>query len=282
VTSWASTTQSGAPAATKRKRKSGRASKPSCDPARQQAELELERERREGKRAGAGALLSVGCWLGALVATNAAGVGASTAAHPGGGLGQIQPVNRAHELLAVHHSGADQALAAGLRCAGLLLSAAVGVYLCRLIQARAAERARRLPLLAVGGALLVSVSTLLGALALHHVATEFAASGARTTARATRLMDGSGTLELAAVADLVSRVVLATWVALSSLGMMRVGLLDRFLAYWGFAACGALVLALPVGDAMFIAWLGSIGILALGYWPGGRPEAWRRISQQSN
>jgi hypothetical protein len=266
----------------KQKRKSGRGRRPAVAPLRRQAELELERERRDGKRAGAGALLSVGCWLGALVATNAAGIAASTAAHPGGGLGQIQPVNRAHELLAVHRSGADQALAAGLRCAGLLLSAAVGVYLCRLIQTRAAERAGRLRLLAVGGALLVCASTLLGAVALEHVATEFAASGARTTARATRLMNGSGTLELAAVADLISRVVLAAWVAVSSLQMMRVRLLDRFLAYWGFATGGALVLALPVGDAMFIAWLGSIGILALGYWPGGRPEAWRRISPQSS
>jgi hypothetical protein len=274
----------GAPATANRKRKSG--ARRRATPGRRRAELalelELERERREGKLAGTGALLSVGCWLGALVATNAAGVGASTVAHAGGGFGQALPVNRALELLALHRSGADQALAAGLRCAGLLLSAAVGVYLCRLIRTRAAERARRLRVLALAGALLVCASTLLGAVALHHIATEFAASGARTTARATRLMDGSGTLELAAVVDLVSRVVLATWVALTSLGMMRVGLLDRFLAYWGFGACGALVLALPVGDAMFIAWLGSIGILALGYWPGGRPEAWRRISLQSN
>ena len=57
--------------------------------------------------------------------------------------------------------------------------------------------------------------------------------------------------------------------------MMRAALLDRFLAYWGFGACGALVL-LPVGDAMFIGWLGSVGIMALGYWPGGRPAAWAR------
>ena len=38
---------------------------------------------------------------------------------------------------------------------------------------------------------------------------------------------------------------------LASLEMMRVGLLDRFLCYWGFGACGALVL-LPIGDALFI------------------------------
>ena len=281
MTSWASTTQSGA-AATKQKRKSGRVHARAVAPGRRQAEAELEREGREGKRAGVGALLSVGCWLGALVATNAAGLGPTTAAHAGGGFGQVQPVDRARELLTVHRSGADQALAAGLRCAGLLLSAAVGLYLCRLIQTRGAAQSRRLRALAFAGALLVCASTLLGAIALHHVAAEFATAGARTTARATRLMNGSGALELAAVVDLVSRVVLATWVALSSLGMMRAGLLDRFLAYWGFATCGALVLALPVGDAMFIAWLGSIGILALGYWPGGRPEAWRRISPQSN
>jgi hypothetical protein len=58
--------------------------------------------------------------------------------------------------------------------------------------------------------------------------------------------------------------------------MMRVGLLDRFLGYWGLGACGALAL-LSIGDAMFIGWLASVGLLALGYWPGGRPEAWRAV-----
>jgi hypothetical protein len=61
---------------------------------------------------------------------------------------------------------------------------------------------------------------------------------------------------------------------MASIQAMRVGLLTRFLGYWGVGAGGALVL-LPIGDAMFIGWLASIGILSLGYWPGGRPPAWQ-------
>ena len=53
----------------------------------------------------------------------------------------------------------------------------------------------------------------------------------------------------------------AAWIGLTALEMGRTGLLDKFLSYWGLGACGSLVL-LPIGDAMFVAWLGSIGILA--------------------
>jgi hypothetical protein len=126
---------------------------------------------------------------------------------------------------------------------------------------------------AVGGATLVAAATVFGFVALKDVADQFVASGARTTARAQHLIDGSGMLHAAAVFDLLSRIAFAFWVAVASLEMMRVVLLDRFLGYWGFVAAVALVL-LPIGDAMFIGWLGSIGILALGYWPGGRPAGW--------
>jgi hypothetical protein len=93
-------------------------------------------------------------------------------------------------------------------------------------------------------------------------------------------MDASTPLTMATIFDFASRAVFALWIAIASLEMMRDGLLDRFLAYWGFGAAGAELL-LPIGDAMFIGWLGSIGILALGYWPGGRPEAWRLSPQSS-
>jgi hypothetical protein len=120
----------------------------------------------------------------------------------------------------------------------------------------------------VGGA------TVFGYFALRDVADTFVASGPRTVARATHLMDGSGPLRAAAVFDLLSRIVFAGWVALTSLWMLRAELLDSFLAYWGFGACICLVL-LPIGDAMFIGWIGSIGVIALGYWPGGRPAGWQ-------
>jgi hypothetical protein len=238
-------------------------------------QTELDRERRSGRIAGVIALGSVACWLGALMFANGAG-GASTQVGRGEGLGDPAPLSSRLQLLDFHAGAGDQAIATALRCAGLLLSAAFGVYLYRLIRARKPSVSRRLPWIAVAGAALVAGSTVFGYFALGHVATEFVSSGARTSARATHLLDSAGAVKGAAGFDLASRAVFAVWIALTSLEMMRVGLLDKFLGYWGLAACGSIVL-LPIGDAMFVAWLGSIGIMALGYWPGGRTEGWRRI-----
>jgi hypothetical protein len=33
-------------------------------------------------------------------------------------------------------------------------------------------------------------------------------------------------------------------------------------------------IGISVGQDLFIAWLASFGLLAVGYWPGGRPPAW--------
>jgi hypothetical protein len=232
-------------------------------------------ERRVGRIAGLTALASVACWLAALQFANAGDSG-GPAITPGAAVGQPAPIDRARELLDFHASASDQALATILRCVGLMLTAAVGLYVYSMVRARRPELSRWLLWSALGGATLVAGASVFGYVALGHIATAFVSSGARTTARAQHLIDSSDTLGAAAVFDLASRVVFALWIGLASLEMMRVGLLERFLAYWGFGACVALVL-LPIGDAMFIGWLGSIGVMALGYWPGGRPEAWRTI-----
>jgi hypothetical protein len=238
--------------------------------------VDLETERRRGRTAGLAALGSVGCWLGALGLANATG-GPGSPINPGAATGQPAPLNRAQQLLDFHAGLGDQALATAFRCVGLMLTAAVGVYLYSMVRARRPGVSRWMLWSAFAGAALIAGSTVFGYFALEHVAAVFVATGARTSARAHHLMNASAPLRAAAVFDLVSRVVFAFWVGLTSLEMMRVGLLDRFLGYWGFGACGALVL-LPIGDAMFIGWLGSVGVMALGWWPGGRPAAWRTIT----
>jgi hypothetical protein len=226
----------------------------------------------KGRLGGIAALGSVAAWLLALQFANAkGGSGPNVLSGPNG---RFAPIDRAHQLLTFHAGQSDQALATGFRCVGLLLTAAVGVYLYSLVRARKPEVSRRMLWSALIGAVLVAGATVFGYFALRDVADTFVASGARTTARAKHLIDGSGTLHTAAVFDLLSRIVFAAWVGVASLELMRVELLDRFLGYWGFGACVALVL-LPIGDAMFIGWLGSIGIMALGYWPGGRPAGWQ-------
>jgi hypothetical protein len=232
-------------------------------------------ERHRGRIAGLAALASVASWLAALGLANAAG-SHGTAINPGAAVGAPTPLDRARQLLDFHAGVAEQGLAAAFRCAGLILSAAVGIYLYQLVRARRPDASRWMVWSVLGGATLVAGATVFGYFALDHVAATFVSSGLRTTARAQHLIDTSGALRAAAVFDVASRVAFAFWLGLASLEMMRVGLLDRFLGYWGLGACGALAL-LSIGDAMFIGWLASVGLLALGYWPGGRPEAWRAV-----
>jgi hypothetical protein len=236
----------------------------------------LDSERSHGRIAGGAALGSVACWLGALALANASG-GQGSPVNPGAAVGQPTPLDRAQQLLSFHAGQGDQAIATTLRCLGLALTAAVGVYLYSVARARRPEISRWMLGTAVAGSALVVASTVFGYFALGHVANVFVSSGVRSSARAHHLIDASGPLRAAAVFDVVSRLGFALWIGLASLELMRVGLLDRFLGYWGFGACAALVL-LPIGDAMFIGWLGSVGVIALGYWPGGRPKAWSRIS----
>ncbi len=236
---------------------------------------DLDRERRLGRFAGAAALGGVACWLGALLLANA-GVGDPGSA---GGLGGSVAINRAAELSAFSADVGDQRLATMLRCLGLLLSGAMAAYLYLLVRARYPRASRQWLLWsAFAGVALLCAASIEGDLALSHVARIFAASGTHTQHRAQRLMDASTPLEVAAILDVISRVAFAFWIAAISLQMLRVQLLDSFLAYWGFGAAGSLVL-LSIGDAMFIGWLASLGFLALGYWPGGRPEAWSRPIQ---
>jgi hypothetical protein len=236
-------------------------------------------ERVRGRLAGLAALLSVAAWILALQFANAKSVRGGTAiSSPAGNL---PPLDRARELSSFHAGQTDQAIATSFRCLGLLLTAFVGAYLYSQVRARKPGLGRQMLWSALIGVALIGASTVFGYFALKDVADTFVASGVQTTARAQHLIDASSALSAAAVLDLLSRIVFASWVAVASLQMMRVVLLDRFLGYWGLGAAIALVL-LPIGDAMFIGWLGSIGILALGYWPGGRPAGWTNLAAAPN
>jgi hypothetical protein len=231
----------------------------------------LELERRRGRLVGIVALLSVFTVWATVIFANSNTVRATGG--PGARVDE-RAFDRAKQLVDFHNGLGDQAIAAGLRCAGLLLTIVVGVYLYAMVRTRNPSVSRRLLWVAVASPVLVAAATIFGFFALRDVADAFVSSGPRSSDRARELANNSGTLKTAGAFDLLSRVAFGFWVGLASIQAMRVGLLTRFLGYWGAGAGGALVL-LPVGDAMFIGWLASIGILSLGYWPGGRPPAWQ-------
>jgi hypothetical protein len=235
-------------------------------------------ERGVGRVAGVCAFASLAAMFGALAVANAGDAGRGVqplgAARPGAD----SAAARMQRLVEFHDGSGHQALAVGLRALGLVLTIGVGVYLYWLVRRRRATPSRYVLWCAIGGPLLVAGATVFGYFAFGHVADAFFASGPRTAARASDLIDHDGPLRLAGVLDFATRVVFAAWVGLLSVHARRVGLFTTFLGYWGVGAAFALVL-IPVGDAMYIGWLASMGFLALGYWPGGRPAAWGGTKQ---
>lgn len=167
-------------------------------------------------------------------------------------------------------------IAAGIQAIGTFLTVGALFYLYRVVKFRRPELpSYALPLLVAGGVLLV-VSSFLSAVDQIDSAREYFASGPRNESRAEDLLrERSGvTLGLGSGASLASAI------ALIYLGLyaMRAGVVSRFMGILGIVIGAIYVLGslLPIGGPGILQtfWLGALGVLFLGRWPGGRGPAW--------
>src|ERR1043165_7150967 len=71
----------------------------------------------------------------------------------------------------------------------------------------------------------------------------------------------------------IGSLLLAVGLVHLSLNAMRVGLLTTLLGYIGIVA-GALLVLVPL-PVVQVFWVGALGFLFLGRWPGGDLPAWR-------
>jgi hypothetical protein len=224
---------------------------------------DLTRERRLGRFAGIAAVSAVLATLASLSLVPSSAqyqrlVGAAATAF---------------RLLEFHREIAQQELALVLRLLALALTIATAMYLAWTIRARRPDTTHWVEWLGVMGPLALIASTIVGFFVFQHVVDVFVA-GAHTGPRAQSMIDQSVGLQAVRIGELAGHAVFGAWLFVVSWHAMRVGLLTRFLGYWG-AAAGLIDIALPVGDTLFIGWLGSVGLIAFGWWPGGRPPAWR-------
>jgi hypothetical protein len=230
---------------------------------RQRADLDVEQ--RWGRVAAVAAAAVIVLTLGAVpVAASGPRITA-----PAGGAKSL--------LLGVSRAGAGQLLAMGMRVASVLLVAVIVVYLYRATSARAPTHRHAIPILGLCAVTLVAASTAVGFFEVRHVAYEFVAAGPRTAARAHQLLAAQRHRPSLLAADIghwAGAVAFGIWISLASHEATSVGLLTRFLGIFGIAAGLTTVLGIPVAPALFAGWLASVGALAAGYWPGGRPPAW--------
>lgn len=227
--------------------------------------VDVAKERRLGLFAGTAALMSMGLTIAAVPVAASGGP-----VHAGGS-------DDRRLLLEIVDAGDAQLIAMLMRVASVLLLAIVALYLYRVIRDRNPAHSHWIPVLGIVAFTIVAASTALGFSEVRDVAQQYLASGPRTAERAEQMLDdrrGGGSLRAANIGQLVGGIMFGVWLSLCAFEAMRVGVLTRFLGLFGIGAGFSSAIGLPFGAALFLGWLGSVGLLAMGWWPGGRPPAW--------
>lgn len=180
-------------------------------------------------------------------------------------------------LISIGNSGSGQFSAMVLRLLAVACLIPFALFAYKATKGRNPEHPSYIPIIGIVAFCVVGGATAVGFFEVREVARDFVASGAQTRARAETVLDdarGEGLLRAANVFQLIGGVLFGIWISLSSMEAARVGLLTRFLGIFGIGAGVTTAIGFPVASALFLAWLGSFAILAVGYWPGGRPETW--------
>jgi uncharacterized protein DUF4386 len=127
------------------------------------------------------------------------------------------------------------------------------------------------------GPAMFAVASVLSSIDRIDIADQFASSGVTEgragERRAENLLDERGPVPVALGA--AGTLALAFSLVLVNLHAMRAGILSRFLGIIGIIV-GVLYVIPIFGGPLIVQlfWLGALGAVFLGYWPGGRGEAW--------
>jgi hypothetical protein len=179
-------------------------------------------------------------------------------------------------LLSIDDESGAYLASAILMALGALLLLGVFVYLFRAIAARGGGVPHWFIYLVVAAPVIFAISALVYAFQAVDIADEFASGepirGKAGDDRARDLSDISGILLAFQTAGTVGVAFLFVMLPLRA---RRVGLLTPFMGILG-AIAGALVVFQLAGISAVVQafWLGAIGAVFLGRWPGGRGPAW--------
>ena len=177
-------------------------------------------------------------------------------------------------LLSIHEQSGAYLTSAVLAAIASVVLIGVFLYLFRAAIARGAAVPQWFIYLVVGGPLLYAVATVLGALDAIDIGDEFASgTPIRGQAGEDRARDLGGSSGLLVGISTAGTVGMAFLFVMLPLRARRVGLLTPFMGILGVVA-GALIVfrgQLPgLATVLQAFWLGALGALLLGRWPGGR------------
>jgi hypothetical protein len=229
-----------------------------------QHDAQLDWERRAGRWAAAAGFLSATCLVANTVLVQAVVL-------------QDRPTQDRGVLLAIdEYSGAFLAssFVQGLNYIGL---GVVLWFLFKVTRYRREELPAWFIWLVYIGPVLFAVASVLSTLDRIDIAEQFASTGETEDRdgerRAENLLEDRAPVSVALGA--AGTLALAFSLVLVSLNAMRAGVLSRFLGIIGIIV-GVLYVIPVFGGPLIVQifWLGALGAVFLGYWPGGRGEAW--------
>lgn len=224
---------------------------------------QLEWESRWAKPVAAAAFLSVGFTVAASLYVNAS-------------IDTTPDADNTRELLRTIDAQASVfTTGAVLSGIGGLLLGVVLWYLFHATKARRPGLQKAALVLAIAGPVLLAIAGILVQLNLIDRAGEFLADGPRTEARADDLVAERPALLQSL--GLSGALALAFATVMIAQNAMRVGLLTKFLGILGIVVGALYVLGtiFPLGtDAIRLFWIIAVGLVILGWWPGGRGPSW--------
>jgi hypothetical protein len=182
-------------------------------------------------------------------------------------------------LLSVDENPAMLIGSRGAQAVAALLVAAVFYYLFRALQHREAGVPSWFVYLIIIGPALYAIGLVVGALGQVDVASDFADGapirGQAGDDRAEQLLEDNASAGVFAI-NFAGQVATAFLFVMLPLRARRVGLLSPFMGILGVVAGALLVLQIvPVVPVIIQAfWLGALGSIYIGNWPGGRGPAW--------
>lgn len=179
-------------------------------------------------------------------------------------------------LLSIHEQSREYLASAVLSALAALLLVGVFLYLFRAAVARGAGMPRWFVYLVIAAPVLFAVSTVAGAFEAIDLGDEFAGGGRiRGEAGADRARDLGGASPILVGLATAGTVGLAFLFVMLPLRARRVGLLTPFMGILGVIAGVLVVFQLTGVSAVIQAfWLGALGLVFVGRWPGGRGPAW--------
>ncbi len=183
------------------------------------------------------------------------------------------PRNQVELLVAAEREPADFVVGSVLQAVGTLLFAVVLGYLYRVTRHRRPQTPSAALTLAVVGPVLLALTVVVGAVTRVGAGREFA-TGPPSRERALALLDEASPSWLEGL-SLAGSIALGLALVFLGLNAMRAGLLSRFMGVLSIVAALFSVLPFLGGPpTLLFFWMGALGLLFLGRWPGGRGPAW--------